>query len=197
MCIFFNLQKTDGWKTGYWFPSFPVFAKKGLKSAKKLKSLTMWFCTVLLLMLKLKSAEEPYGLCGRSGPRWCKMLLCFDVGLFAASLTLLSDYYYILACPLAPTPTPPQMIVSTAALLYVHLSVLRSVSTGWTPTLFLPLCVAANNPPLHTCYLFLLCLFIFMSLSLSLPPSFLSVSKLQPRRLQHGAFPGWLWQGLL
>lgn len=27
------------------------------------------------------------------------MLLCFDVGLFAASLTLLSDYYYILACP--------------------------------------------------------------------------------------------------
>lgn len=63
------------------------------------------------------------------------MLLYFDVGLFAASLTLLSDYYYILTCPPAPPPPPPpQMIVSTAALLFVRLSVLQSVSTVWPST---------------------------------------------------------------
>lgn len=124
------------------------------------------------------------------------MLLCFDVGLFAASLTLLSDYYYILACPPAPPPPPPpQMIVSTAALLFVRLSVLQSVSTGWPSThsfCSVWLQVTPSSPPpcaslsvhhVSSSY----CLLHLLSPS-PLFSLFLFTSCFQLRWLQHGAF---------
>lgn len=121
------------------------------------------------------------------------LLLCVDVGLFAASLTLLSDYYYILACPPAPPPPPPpQMIVSTAALLFVRLSVLQSVSTGWPPThsfcsVWLqappPLCASSSVHHVSSSY----CLLHLLSPS-PLFTLFLFTSCFQLRWLQHGAF---------
>lgn len=102
------------------------------------------------------------------------MLLCFDVGLFAASLTLLSDYYYILACPPAPPPPPPpQMIVSTAALLSVRLSVLQFVSTGWPSTHSLcSVWLQAPLPPLPGVHphLSIMSLHLSVSFTCSIPP---------------------------
>lgn len=104
----------------------------------------------------------------------------------------------------SPPAPPPQMIVSTRALLSVRLYVPQSVHAGWPlPTtsfcsVWLP-CppFLLSNASSFTCHVFLsfsrcLSLLFFVHLlSFPWPPQW----SVCPRWLQHGAFPNWLGQG--
>lgn len=104
----------------------------------------------------------------------------------------------------SPPAPPPQMIVSTRALLSVRLYVPQSVHAGWPLpntsfcSVWLP-CppFLLSNASLFTCHVFLsfsrcLSLLFFVHLlSFPWPPQW----SVCPRWLQHGAFPNWLGQG--
>lgn len=116
---------------------------------------------------------------------WCGALCSFT----DPSFLLLLHFRF----PPAPLPPPPQMIVSTAALLFVRLSVLQSVSTGWPSThSFCFVWLQVPPSPLPVCILICpSCLFSFLSPSCAfsiLFSFFLFTSCFQLRWLQHGAF---------